>query len=164
MTAGDPENEGFSALLGEVTVRGLEFDVAAQFTERLSAIGVLTWLDSKVDAPSDEFVDDRLGGTPDFSAALRLSFLADYGLRFGASVIHIGDRLSGNFSEFDTTVDGYTRLDLDASWRTPFLPRLTLFANLENITDENYVAGVFSPVQITTGRPITLMVRALYEL
>jgi iron complex outermembrane receptor protein len=148
--------------LGEVNIKGVELDVAAQLTDRLSLIAALTYHDSEITKNNEGRQGDRLANTPNFASTLRLSYLALDSLRLGGSLIYVGDRQGADFGT-TFTVDGYTRLDLDASWRVPYMPGLTLFAVVENVTDEDYVLGSRDTIQIQRGRPQTFTLRARYD-
>lgn len=110
---------------------------------------------------SEGFEGQRLANTPEWAGTLRLSYRATADLRLGGSLIHVGDRQGANFG-IPFQVDGYTRLDLDASWRVPQVPGLTLFASVENLLDEDYVLGSRDATQIQLGRPQTFTLRARY--
>lgn len=159
--AADPNNPSFSAPPGEVNVRGVELDVSAQVTKRLSLIGAFTYHDSEIKENNDGFEGQRLANTPELAATLRLSYFATPDLRLGGSFIYVGERQGANFG-IPFQVDGYTRLDLDASWRVPQVPGLTLFASVENVLDEGYMLGSRSSTQIQLGRPQTFTLRARY--
>ncbi len=159
ITNADPNNLGFSILTGEVTVKGLEFDVSAELTNRLTLIGALTLMDAEI----TKNIEGRRGNTPANSprvtGALRLSYRADGSLRLGGTLSHVGKRQVSEFDQID--VPGYTRLDLDASWRAT--PRWTLSATLENVLDKDYIASARFGSQIQTGRPRTLTLNARYD-
>lgn len=157
----DPNNPGFSAPLGKVNIRGVELDLAAQLTDRLGLIAALTYHDSEITENNEGFEGQRLANTPEWAGTLRLSYRATADLRLGGSLIHVGDRQGANFG-IPFQVDGYTRLDLDASWRVPQVPGLTLFASVENLLDEDYVLGSRDATQIQLGRPQTFTLRARY--
>lgn len=99
---------------------------------------------------------DRFGRLPTTTAR------ANNNLRVGGTLIYVGER-EGNTSVPSFTLDDYTRLDLDASWRVSELPGLTISAAIENVLNEEYVLGSRSPTQIQLGRPQTFTLRAQYS-
>lgn len=159
ITNSDPNNPGFSILTGEVTVKGLEFDVSAELTNRLTLIGALTLMDAEITKNTEGRQGNTPANSPRVTGALRASYRADGGLRFGGTLSHVGKRQVSEFDQID--VPSYTRLDLDASWRVT--PRWTLSAALENVFDKDYIASARFASQIQTGRPRTLTLNAKYD-
>jgi len=162
ITTADPANPQFSALLGEVNIQGAELDVSAQITDRLNAIMALTYHDSEITENNDGREGAELANTPNFAGTWRLSYQATSDLRVGGSLIYVGEREGADFGP-TFEVDDYTRVDLDMDWRVPQSQGLTISAQVENLLDEDYVAGSRSASQIQLGRPQTFWLNARYE-
>lgn len=95
---------------------------------------------------------NRLHGVPRVTASLwtAYSFQPDTvlnGLTVGGGVIHVGSREDDLDNSF--AVDGFTRLDLSASYAFENGARIAV--SLNNVTDKDYIVSVQSDREITSG-------------
>ncbi|MDR6840097.1 TonB-dependent siderophore receptor [Pseudoxanthomonas sacheonensis] len=138
----DPADINESIQRGEVTVKGLELEVAANLTA-WDLIASYTYMDARQttvgeDAASLAYLDKQLSGIPKHSAAVWALHKFDgygvAGLKAGAGVRYVGKTSDG----IDvTTTPSSTLLDLMLSYETgPW--RLAL--NVANATDKTYIA------------------------
>lgn len=144
----DPVNLGFQAQVGEVELKGAEFEVVARFNDRLSINASYTWADSEVTDGAAYELGAELPVTPQhkLSALIDWTFqdgqLAGLGASLGARYL---SESAGNLPEsYFTTVminpevtlfDASVHYDRD-DWR------LALTAS--NLADEEYVARCYS--------------------
>lgn len=138
----DPAHTNESVQRGEVTVKGVELEVAANLTA-WDLIANYTYMDArqtKVGEDEDSliYLDKQLSGIPKHSAAVWALHKFDryglQGLKVGAGVRYVGKTSDG----IDvTTTPSSTLLDLMLSYETgPW--RLAL--NVANATDKTYIA------------------------
>ncbi|HEX7803172.1 MAG TPA: TonB-dependent siderophore receptor [Pseudoxanthomonas sp.] len=138
----DPAHINESIQRGEVTVKGLELEVAANLTA-WDLIASYTYMDARQtkvgeDEASLIYLDKQLSGIPKHSAAVWALHKFDgyglQGLKAGAGVRYVGETSDG----IDvTTTPSSTLLDLMLSYETgPW--RLAL--NVANATDKTYLA------------------------
>lgn len=144
----DPAHIGFQAQVGEVEVKGLEFEVVGRFDERLSVNASYTWTDSEVTDGAAYELGAELPVTPEqkLSALIDYTFqdgpLAGLGASLGARYL---SESAGNLPEsyFPTVMTNPSVTLVDASvhydrddWR------LALTAS--NLADKEYVARCYS--------------------
>lgn len=128
----DPEHPNSSVQRGEITVKGLELEVAANLPA-LDLIASYTYMDAY-----ETNVGMQLSGIPEHSAAVWALHKFDsyglQGLKAGAGVRYVGETSDG----IDVTITpSTTLLDLMLSYETgPW--RLAL--NVANATDKTYIA------------------------
>jgi iron complex outermembrane receptor protein len=136
----DPEHPNSSIQRGEVTVKGLELEVAANLTA-WDLIANYTYMDARQTSVGEDslaYLDKQLSGIPKHSAAVWALHKFDryglQGLKAGAGVRYVGKTSDG----IDvTTTPSSTLLDLMLSYETgPW--RLAL--NVANATDKTYIA------------------------
>lgn len=138
----DPVHINESIQRGEVTVKGLELEIAANLAD-WDLIANYTYMDARQtkvgeDEASLAYLDKQLSGIPEHSAAVWALHKFDryglQGLKAGAGVRYVGETGDG----IDvTTTPSTTLLDLMLSYETgPW--RLAL--NVANATDKTYIA------------------------
>ena len=138
----DPANINYSIQRGEVTVKGVELEVAANL-EAWDLLANYTYMDATQtdvgeDADSQVYLGKQLSGIPENSAAVWALHKFDRygiaGLRAGLGVRYVDETSDG----IDvTTTPSYTLLDLLVSydtgpWRFAF--------NVSNLSDKTYLA------------------------
>ncbi len=138
----DPANPNFSIQRGEVTVKGVELETAANL-EAWDLLASYTYMDAtQTDVGTREddqiYLGKQLSGIPEHSASVWALHKFDRygiaGLRAGLGVRYVGETHDG----IDvTTTPSYTLLDLLVSYDTgPW--RLAL--NVSNLNDKTYLA------------------------
>ena len=148
----DPANPGFSIATGEVTSRGVEFDIGGQITRHWRLSANLVHNEVLVARDNTLPVGLRLLNTPRING----SVLAVYegmlvnGQRFGlgGGVTHVGDRI-GQAGDPAFLLPAYTTAKLMAHWRLS--PSLRLTLDVDNVFDETYYTSSFSRVWVTPG-------------
>ena len=136
----DPAHANKSIQRGEVTVKGLELEVAANLTA-WDLIASYTYMDARQTSVGEDslaYLDKQLSGIPKHSVAVWALHKFDgyglAGLKAGAGVRYVGKTSDG--IDF-TTTPSTTLLDLMLSYETgPW--RLAL--NVANATDKTYIA------------------------
>ncbi|MFP4640489.1 MAG: TonB-dependent receptor family protein [Guyparkeria sp.] len=174
-TGGDC-NVGDSFDGGEVEVRGIEavalYDLSAgrDWAVNVPVRAAYTWtdtefqtsFDSNYGAWGDVQQGDELPNTPEHQLSLSAGVVGE---RFGvhATANYVGETRavagSGSISA-DEKVDSRTVFDLSANYR--LTKNAKLFAEVENLTDETYVAGI-RPAGFRVGKPRTVMVGAQFD-
>jgi iron complex outermembrane receptor protein len=140
--ATDPDNVGFSVQRGEVTVKGLELELAGQLAS-WDLTAQYSYTDAQVtrtgDTPEElATLGQQLEAIPKHSAGLWAvhRFAAAPGLRAGFGVRHVGESGDGNAGGLE--VPAVTLFDAMVSYEIPGW-RFALNAN--NLTDKQYVAS-----------------------
>lgn len=161
----DAANAGFSMAAGEVTSRGLEFDLAGQATTHWRVNASLVLNDVTVTQDNTLEVGGRLLNVPKVTGSLLAVYentLAD-GRRWGAGggVTHVGARLGQARTQAEAGAGGpvfelpaYTTARLVGYWR--LTPTLRLTLDVDNLFDRTHYTSSFSRVWVAPGSPRTV--------
>lgn len=124
---------------------GLELALRGQLTDALQAGMAATWLDAEQEETGDAAVNgSRPLGVAELQGNLWLSWDTPWvdGLALLLNAYWVGERYADNTE--DVAIDSYLRLDAGARYRLDAdAVRWTFRLNLENITDEEYIANAY---------------------
>jgi iron complex outermembrane recepter protein len=145
VTTSDPNNFIFTTQAGEVNVKGFEVEAVANLAEGLKVVGAYTGYDQRVTRNLDPAsLGKLLPNTPDHFASLLVDYtiptgpLAGFG--GGAGVRYVGrsyaDTANGLRVPGRVLGDLFVHYEY-AGWRAAI--------NVQNLTDEIYVAGCSAP-------------------
>ena len=163
-TASDPLNPGFSVQRGEVTVKGLEFELTGQIAN-WDLTGQYTYTDAQVTSTTaDEvrYLGQQLEAIPKHSAGVwavyRFAGLTGLsGLRIGAGLRHVG-RSSDGVGHLDVpavnVVDAMLSYDTQ-DWRYAL--------NINNLADKRYVASCLERGDCWFGQGRRVVLSATYR-
>jgi catecholate siderophore receptor len=136
---------GVYAQAGETEVRGLELAVTGQVTPVWSVFGGYTYMESELvrGAYNNVNVGDPLANTPEHSFSLFSTYQLTPALSLGGGAYYVSDSFGGNQNGAGGGANGvyapeYWRFDAFASYRIN--DRLNLQLNVQNVTDEDYIA------------------------
>ncbi|MDP3384984.1 MAG: TonB-dependent siderophore receptor [Phenylobacterium sp.] len=136
---------GVYAQAGETEVRGLELAVTGQVTPAWSVFGGYTYMESELvrGAYNNVNVGDPLANTPEHSFSLFSTYQLTPALSLGGGAYYVSDSFGGNQGGAGGGANGvyapeYWRFDAFASYRIN--DRLNLQLNVQNVTDEDYIA------------------------
>jgi iron complex outermembrane receptor protein len=166
ISAGALTNQGFFDNVGETRRAGLELNVAGTIREQLGWSIDYTYLDATFredftvasvnhpnadDGEIDVEAGDRLPLTPEHLLKAGLRFAPNGDFTFGADLQWTSEQFvrgdEGNLAE---ELEGYTVLNVRAEYR--FGQNVRLFANIENLLDEEYATfGVFGEADEVLG-------------
>lgn len=137
--------------------RGVELQVQGAVTHRLFLTAGTTYLDTELLRTGDPSTDgNRTENVPEWQASLYADYALPFldGLHLSGGYYYVGDRAVS--AQNATFIDAYSRVDLGAAYRAPmFGKRMTLRAQVKNLTDERYwAAAEFASVY--PGEPRTL--------
>lgn len=142
-------------LNGDAAVsRGWELSGEVRPLDKLAIRGQLTNLETEAEAEEDappNFVDGKeLLRRPERRWSLAASYEPVEGVTLFASVAAIGDFADGDWATGERVrVDGYTRVDVAASWE--FLEGWRLFGRIENLFDEKGYEAFDYPIEPASG-------------
>ncbi|WP_229729561.1 TonB-dependent siderophore receptor [Agaricicola taiwanensis] len=134
--------------VGEVKVKGLEFEARMELTRGLTLLGAWTVLDSEItDDINPAVIGNELPITPDNTASLWLDYAfqnaALQGLSIGGGIRHVDGSWANTANTFET--DSYTLVDLAARYdlgkASPKLKGAELALNVSNLFDKEYVSS-----------------------
>jgi len=163
------EVDGIYQRLGEARLRGVELSAGGQISPRWGIFSSMQWIDAEfTKAENDQrIVGNRPANTPGVTASLFVEhrLAAIPGLALSAGAYYTGKREVDAFNRAE--VDGFTRYDLGARYRTKIVGnQLDLAATVENVTDKRYWAAAGdskvdskAPL-LAVGMPRTLRVSA----
>lgn len=136
----DPSNPFASSQIGQVRIRGAEIEVIGKVTPDFDVIASYSYINAKVE--SGDNIGKTVEGVPANQASLwgkyRLTALGQRDITVGAGVRYIGE----SYEETNTyTIPSYTLFDMMIAYDPgPF----RLQFNVNNITDERYVAACYA--------------------
>lgn len=150
---------------GEQRNRGLEWHVAGEITPGIRILGGVAYTQGK-HTQSATVQNQNAAGVPDWTATLGTDFdiPAVAGLSANARMIYTGRQLLQTGSDLE--VPSWTRWDVGARYATQIQGKRVVFrANIDNLLDRNYWAGVFSTGSglTTLGAPRTYKLSASFD-
>jgi iron complex outermembrane recepter protein len=165
----DPINAGFSLAIGEAESKGVEFELSGElpaqmrlqlsyaYTDAESASTVLDPDFAKVVEKGDPLIN-----IPEHNASVVLFKDMDIGgrqLTLGIGAKYVSERLGETGTDF--YLPEYTLIRLLGSYE--IMDKLTLSAELNNLSDERYYPASYAALWVTPGAPRQYQVRATYE-
>jgi len=157
--ASDPVNAGFLLAGGKAESQGVEIDLGGELAAGLEAWFSWSYTDAtmKNDVLEPNFgllvrSGDRLLNVPRQALSLMLvkeTMLAQTPMRFGASLTHVGERLGEAATSFELPDYTLTRVFADAI----ITDAITLRAEIDNLTDEEWYSNSFSSLWVQPGMP-----------
>lgn len=156
----------YFAETGEQRVSGLEFTTYGKITPELRILGGVTLLDGELTKTA---LTANVGNTPIGVPRVQLNLGAEWdlpwvpGLTLNGAVVHTGRQYvdTANTQE----LPDWTRVDLGLRYASEIKGRKTTFrANVVNVTDTNYWAGVASFGTFTQGAPRTFLLSMSVDL
>lgn len=137
---------------GKNEVKGIEFGLSGNLTDKLSAQAALTIMEAKVlkSATADN-VGKTLSNFADESAFIQLRYQATPKFAFGGSATYSSESYAGQpdtaagynrtTGEYSVKIPAYTVYDVFASYDVT--PQLSTRLNIGNITDETYFLAAY---------------------
>ena len=170
---GDPANPGQQIAAGQISSRGIEFDMAGQITAAWRLTASLAYNHVSVQRDNTLEVGGRLLNTPRVNGSLlavhEQALVGDSRIGLGAGVTHMGQRLGqartqaeANAGAVVFNLPAYTTVKAVAYWR--LTPTLRVSLDIDNLFDTTYYTSSFSRVWVTPGsaRLVTLGVQAKF--
>ncbi|WP_420535129.1 TonB-dependent receptor [Acinetobacter populi] len=162
----DSSNENITQITtdgAKTRSRGVEWSFSGHLTQDLSVLGNLAYIDAEY-VKSALTTGKTVEGTPDFTAALLLDYkiptLEDLSVNARATYISKQYLDSTNVLE----LSDYTIVDLGAKYATKVGGVNTTFrANVDNVADKKYWAGVFTSGYATVGEGRTYKLGVTFD-
>lgn len=164
----DPANAGFSIAIGEAESRGLEFDLAGELPGDVDVWLSYAYIDAQASRDVLDFnfglairAGDRLINVPEHTLSLMVSKDFDVGggeLELGGGLLHVGERLGETATTFE--LPAYTTLRVFGSYE--FSDNLELYAEVNNLADEEIYTNSFSRLWVAPGAPRNATVTLRY--
>ncbi|HEY0053199.1 MAG TPA: TonB-dependent receptor, partial [Caulobacteraceae bacterium] len=136
---------GVFAQVGEARVSGLELGINGEIAPGWTVFGGYTFQDSELvrGTYNSANIGDPLANTPEHSFSLFTTYEVTPKLSLGGGVYHVSDSFGGNQGGAGGGANfvfapAYTRYDAYASYEIS--PRWAVQMNIQNLTDEDYIA------------------------
>jgi len=136
---------------GENRVRGIEFGVSGNLTEKLSAQAGATFMKAKViESATPTHIGKTLSNFADTTAFAQLKYQATPKFAFGGALKYEGKKYAGQpdtaaaygaDGQYSQPVPAYSVLDLFANYR--FNKDLDMRVNIGNVTDKDYYLAAY---------------------
>ncbi len=161
----DPANPAITVNNGQQSSRGVELSAAWRASKNWTLSGNLAALDARFDTLIEAGGVSRIGNTPPNVPQRLANLWVDYRfdsmpLLLGAGLNQVGPMYTNNANT--VKINGYTLIDLYASWR---VKPMQLIFRVRNLGDTLYAswAGANADNQVILGAPRTLEVMAQFE-
>lgn len=147
--------DGFTQITtdgAETTSKGIEYGFSGNVTDDVIIWGNLAYIDVEYSKNTNaQLVGKTVEGQPEFTAGLGIDYkLPVDGLSINARANYVDSQYLNNTNTLE--LPDYTLLDIGAKYTTNLGGVDTTFrANIDNVTDEKYWAGVFSSGFATIG-------------
>ena len=151
----DPNNTTLTQITtdgGETKSKGLEYGFSGNVTDDVIIWGNLAYIDVKYEKNTTaNIVGNTVEGQPEFTAGLGVEYkLPIDGFSVNARGSYVDSQYLNNTNTLE--LPDYTLLDVGAKYTTNLGGVDTTFrANIDNVTDEKYWAGVFNSGFTTLG-------------
>jgi len=136
---------GVYAQVGEAMVQGLEIGVTGRITPDWMVFGGYTYMDSELVRGAYNGVNqgEKLANTPEHTFSLFTTYNLTDAFSFGGGAFYVSDSYGGNQGGAGGGANrvfapAYWRFDLYAGYR--IRDNLDLQLNIQNVTDEDYIA------------------------
>jgi len=133
------------AQVGEVEVKGFELGVSGNVTPRWQVFGGYTYMDSELVRGAYTSVNqgDPLANTPKHTVSVFTTYKVTRQIAVGGGAYYVSTSFGGNQGGAGGGANriyapSYTRYDAFASWSIN--PKVDLQLNVQNLTDERYIA------------------------
>lgn len=138
---------------GETKSKGVEYGFSGNIIDDLIVWGNLAYIDVKYEKNTTaNIVGNTVEGQPEFTAGLGLEYHLPQveGFSVNTRVNYVDSQYLNNSNTLE--LPNYTLLDVGAKYKTNIGGVDTTFrANVDNVTDEKYWAGVFNSGFTTLG-------------
>ncbi|CAM4279043.1 TonB-dependent receptor [Acinetobacter pragensis] len=138
---------------GETKSKGIEYGFSGNVIDDVIVWGNLAYIDVTYEKNTTaNIVGNTVEGQPEFTAGLGVEYKLPYvdGLSFNARGTYVDSQYLNNTNTLE--LPDYTLLDVGAKYTTNIGGVDTTFrANVDNVTDEKYWAGVFNSGFTTLG-------------
>lgn len=137
---------------GETKSKGIEYGFSGNVTDDVIVWGNLAYIDVEYTKNTNaQIVGNTVEGQPEFTAGLGIEYkLPVEGLSVNARSNYVDSQYLNNTNSLE--LPDYTLLDIGAKYTTNLGGVDTTFrANVDNVTDEKYWAGVFNSGFATLG-------------
>lgn len=138
-------DNGVYAQVGEAMVQGLELGVTGRVTPKWMVFGGYTYMDSELVRGAYNGVNqgDQLANTPEHTFSMFTTYDVTDAFAFGGGAYYVSDSYGGNQGGAGGGANAiyapaYWRFDLYASYQ--LRENLNLQLNIQNVTDEDYIA------------------------
>ena len=152
----DPSNSDIIQITtdgGETKSKGIEYGFSGNVIDDLIVWGNLAYIDVKYEKNTTaNIVGNTVEGQPEFTAGLGLEYHLPQveGLSVNTRATYVDRQYLNNTNTLE--LPSYTLLDVGAKYKTNIGGvDTTLRANVDNVTDEKYWAGVFNSGFTTLG-------------
>lgn len=147
----DPDYLTITTDSGETTSKGIEYGFSVNVIDDVIIWGNLAYIDAEYTKTSTAIEGNTVIGQPEFTAGLGVEYkLPVDGFSVNARATYVDEQYLTQDNKLE--LPDYTLLDIGAKYKTNIGGVDTTFrANIDNVTDEKYWAGVFGNGFTTIG-------------
>ncbi|MNE26350.1 Ferrichrome-iron receptor precursor [compost metagenome] len=160
----DPIDNAFQTAAGEVSSKGIEFDLNSQINDRWLVNANYSYTDAQIEKDQDLAKGARLSNVPKHQGSITTNyeFLQD-GTRkagIGANLTYVGER-SGHNIDNGFNLPSYTLVNLNGYYAPS--DRLRYQLNVNNLFDKTYYVSSYSDLWVQPGDPLNASISAQWK-
>lgn len=150
----DAIDPNFEAAAGEVSSRGVEFDLIMQLNEQLKLSANYAWVDAKVTKDKLIAKGAPLTNVPEHSANINVVYEPWYSIGLMANLSYVGSRSGDSPTNVMNgfRLPAYQLVDVGAYYQAT--PELRYQLNIHNLLDESYYRSSYSHLWVQAGEPV----------
>lgn len=160
----DPIDSNFQTAAGEVSSKGIEFDLNSQITDRWFVNANYSYTDAQIEKDQDLAKGARLSNVPKHQGAVSTNyeFLQEGSTKagVGANLTYVGER-SGHNLDNGFNLPSYTLVNLNAYYAPS--DRLRYQLNVNNLFDKTYYVSSYSDLWVQPGEPLNASISAQWK-
>lgn len=150
----DAIDPNYEAAVGEISSRGIEFDLSVQLHDQLKLSANYAWVNAEVS--KDELISSGapLTNVPEHSANLNVAYDPWQNVGLMANLSYVGSRSGDSPSNVMNgfRLPAYQVVDVGAYYQAN--PQLRYQLNIHNLFNEHYYRSSYSHLWVQTGEPI----------
>ncbi|SSS47677.1 TonB-dependent siderophore receptor [Acinetobacter baumannii] len=160
----DPIDSNFQTAAGEVSSKGIEFDLNSQINDRWFVNANYSYTDAQIEKDQDLAKGARLSNVPKHqgSVSTNYEFLQDGARKagVGANLTYVGER-SGHNLDNGFNLPSYTLFNLNGYYAPS--DRLRYQLNVNNLFDKVYYVSSYSDLWVQPGEPLNASISAQWK-
>ncbi|MNV26368.1 Ferrichrome-iron receptor precursor [compost metagenome] len=160
----DPIDNAFQTAAGEVSSKGIEFDLNSQINDRWLVNANYSYTDAQIEKDQDLAKGARLSNVPKHQGSISTNYeFLQEGTKkagVGANLTYVGER-SGHNIDNGFNLPSYTLANLNGYYAPS--DRLRYQLNVNNLFDKTYYVSSYSDLWVQPGEPLNASISAQWK-
>jgi len=160
----DPIDNAYQTAAGEVSSKGIEFDLNSQINDRWLVNANYSYTDAQIEKDQDLAKGARLSNVPKHQGSISTNYeFLQEGTKkagVGANLTYVGER-SGHNLDNGFNLPSYTLVNLNGYYAPS--DRLRYQLNVNNLFDKTYYVSSYSDLWVQPGEPLNASISAQWK-